>query len=51
MEKNIFRIKDLISVVRIRKYFHDFLGELRKIESWSSDKREWDSLVNVLAKC
>lgn len=31
MEKNIFRIKELVQVVRIRKYFSSFLTELEGI--------------------
>jgi hypothetical protein len=32
MEKNIFRIKELVQVVRIRKYFWTFMTEFDQIE-------------------
>lgn len=36
MEKNIFRIKELVQVVRIRKYFSDFAKELQSIEEFKA---------------
>ena len=32
MEKNMFRIKELVQIVKIRKYFSDFWEELQKIQ-------------------
>jgi hypothetical protein len=48
MEKNIFRIKELVAVVRIRRSFYDFWQELRLGEGQQGSEQV---LLDALMKC
>jgi hypothetical protein len=53
MEKNIYRIKELVQIVKIRRSIYDFSLQLKnKSQSViSSEKREFDIINSVLGKC
>lgn len=39
MEKNIFKVKELVPLVKIRKYYYTFYKYLKSIDDWSNDQR------------
>lgn len=51
LEKNVFKIKELVPLVKIRKYYYTFLKYLRSIDDWANGQRYSELLISALNKC
>lgn len=51
MEKNVFKVKELVPLVKIRKYYFTFFKYLRSIDDWASDQKYTEPLAAALNKC
>lgn len=51
MGKNVFKVKELVPLVKIRKYYYTFLKYLRSIGDWANDQKYSELLVTALNKC
>jgi hypothetical protein len=54
IEKSIFKVKELVAIVRIRKSYSDFLLALNRVPEWQGEEKlevSWEAVSSAVAKC